>query len=1141
MPSARAAVVFVHGMFSSARTWSQLIERMGEDAELGERYRVFPFEYASPKVRVSPLRRIPDYDVIADDLTTFLDVDVAEYGSVVLVGHSQGGLIIQRYLARVVKAGRARKLARIKAIIMFACPNSGSQLALLLRRSARFWENPQEKQLRPINDEVIDAQRYVLERIQFARDVDDQNCPIPIYVYAGTEDNVVTPASARGVFPEAKALPGDHSTILHADSASSRTFTALRSHLREVLAAPDAARSGPEPARDGESDGDPALRASDRSLLAVRHNVIPLPSAFFNRERESSRALEGLSSSCSVVSVSGLGGMGKTALANRIAWRLTKDRNALGPPGFGAIVWCDLAAGGLTLDSFIDTIADVIGYPYIRALSMPEKANRVVHHLNTEPCLVVIDNFDGGRDHSIRELVSRVDPSVSKILVTSRQVYSAEAWPVDVGGLDENASRRLIAEEGRRLGISTIPVSDSELIPHYLDATGGNPLAIRLTTGQMRYGDDLAAATARLRSATEADLFDRIFDRTWHELLASNERARAIVIAVALHPAPVPLDALARAVDADADEIRREIRDIGEASLLEMARSGRPPVVRVRLHPLTRAYALRQVAKSPGYREEIEARLVTHYLELAQANSEVYTVHHRVGVLESEYRNIIHFAQLAAERADGSENPRHDREVIAFAEAMAGFLWGRGYWRDRVQLCRNAAAAAIRVGDPIVLARQYAMVGRVHVWLGDYAEASTWLEHSRAALPRNASAADRRETVRLGGHIASGTGDYATAQTLFEQVLAAAPHTADDEGRAATLVELAICAYRRGEYPIAITRLDEACRLDERMGAIEGLAVTSSHLANAHYESGDNQNAKRLFEQGLTFARQVGRPMTEGRCLIGLAKINVLERRRAEARTCAEAAAETFTRLGMKDLAAEARLILGNLGDHNPAAGRAPRVPDLLGACRAVLFDFDDTIAATTSRWPLLRRTAARFGADLDDDTIRAAWGLPFDELIRAIVPGTDREAFVRAYRQAMLEVKPISTIGAIQLITGLHRRGVRQLIISSGAHDLVMQDLRELGVAGYFDEVYAQENSPARKPDPRVLHGPIDMLRRQGIDRDDIVYIGDSVRDLRAAHGNGVAFVAVLTGAESREDFRAAGLPDELVAPDLSHVRLWL
>jgi pimeloyl-ACP methyl ester carboxylesterase len=183
---------------------------------------------------VHPLRVYPGVDTAADSLKEYLATEAGDFGSLLLVSHSQGGLIVQRCLARMLGDGRGRELARIRRVVMLACPNNGSELLLSLRRGVFGSGHPQESQLQPLNEQVTRTLRTVLRDVVNAPGITERTCPIPFSVYAGESDGVVTPASAQSVFPEAAALPGDHSGILKAATADHRTFTTLR---RLLLAA----------------------------------------------------------------------------------------------------------------------------------------------------------------------------------------------------------------------------------------------------------------------------------------------------------------------------------------------------------------------------------------------------------------------------------------------------------------------------------------------------------------------------------------------------------------------------------------------------------------------------------------------------------------------------------------------------------------------------------------------------------------------------------------------------------------------------------------------------------------------------------------------------------------------------------------
>jgi hypothetical protein len=251
-------VVFVHGIRSSSSMWDPFSRLIEDDTQLSD-VTVVHFRYATRLMNWNPLKVIPSLNTVADSFKEFLRTEAGSFETLVLVGHSQGGFVIQRCLARMLEEGRGHELARIKQVALFACPNSGSELLLSLRRGF-LRRNPQERQLRPFDELMNDVVRVVARDIVHARVVTDRTCPIPFAVYAGEEDRVVTPASARGVFPDAAVLPGTHSSIARPTSPEHRSYTTLK---RLLLAA---------------ADGDPPNYSAAQlgpAVLEVRHASLP--------------------------------------------------------------------------------------------------------------------------------------------------------------------------------------------------------------------------------------------------------------------------------------------------------------------------------------------------------------------------------------------------------------------------------------------------------------------------------------------------------------------------------------------------------------------------------------------------------------------------------------------------------------------------------------------------------------------------------------------------------------------------------------------------------------------------------------------------------------------------------------------------
>jgi pimeloyl-ACP methyl ester carboxylesterase len=219
MSGHRAVAVFVHGGFSGSATWEPLLARLRADIRVARHYNLLTFGYDTPRVRWSVTRRIPRLTDVADQLRTWINShDVARSAPcLVLVGHSLGGLVIQRFIADALISGRGKELERIRGVVLIATPNTGSQLLLTARRLAgswRLWRHPQERAARPFDDELETIRRIILEQCVYALGVTESHCKIRFDVYAGASDGVVSSTSARWVFPRAGTLPGDHHSVL---------------------------------------------------------------------------------------------------------------------------------------------------------------------------------------------------------------------------------------------------------------------------------------------------------------------------------------------------------------------------------------------------------------------------------------------------------------------------------------------------------------------------------------------------------------------------------------------------------------------------------------------------------------------------------------------------------------------------------------------------------------------------------------------------------------------------------------------------------------------------------------------------------------------------------------------------------------
>ena len=226
-------VILVHGFWSDEHAWDALRTLFSQDSQLAT-ITTLPYNYFSPKLKFSPVTAVPDLNICADGLASFVRLKTAREDRVVIVTHSQGGLIVQRFLQRQLAIADPTLLRRIRHISLFACPNTGSDIATWFRKVA-IRGNPQERDLRPFVNAVAEAHASVLERIVYGAAPHGLNIRIPLRAYVGSSDRIVPPASARGAFPDAEVLPGNHSTIIRPPTSTDTRYLALRADLLKAF------------------------------------------------------------------------------------------------------------------------------------------------------------------------------------------------------------------------------------------------------------------------------------------------------------------------------------------------------------------------------------------------------------------------------------------------------------------------------------------------------------------------------------------------------------------------------------------------------------------------------------------------------------------------------------------------------------------------------------------------------------------------------------------------------------------------------------------------------------------------------------------------------------------------------------------
>ncbi|MCL4869768.1 MAG: hypothetical protein KJ063_12445 [Anaerolineae bacterium] len=233
-----------------------------------------------------------------------------------------------------------------------------------------------------------------------------------------------------------------------------------------------------------------------------------------------------------IISLEGLGGLGKTALADFTVRQLIYQR------AFDEIAWVtakqthlsmlgrlqvESGKPALTFPMLIERLASQFELDDFNPTTQLQRQRLVQQFLRERRCLVVIDNLETVTDYRILLPELRKWQNPSKFVLTSRHRLLDEpgVFSLAMPELSRAAAFQLIRLEGKRTGTTALEnAPDQQLDPIY-QVVGGNPMALKLVVGQLRF-HSLSRVLNRFsenRDPTQSnDLFDYIYQEIWEQL-----------------------------------------------------------------------------------------------------------------------------------------------------------------------------------------------------------------------------------------------------------------------------------------------------------------------------------------------------------------------------------------------------------------------------------------------------------------------------------------------------------------------------------------------------------------------------------------------------------------------------------------------
>jgi len=193
---------------------------------------------------------------------------------------------------------------------------------------------------------------------------------------------------------------------------------------------------------------------------------------------------------------------------------------------------------------------------------------------------------------------------------------------------------------------------------------------------------------------------------------------------------------------------------------------------------------------------------------------------------------------------------------------------------------------------------------------------------------------------------------------------------------------------------------------------------------------------------------------------------------------------------------------------------------------KAVIMDFDLTIADTAFLIEdCLYTNASRYGYDLDRIILREGIGMTAESIyLDAGCSAPDAKKLhdeYIPYSANIMREKTELYPGVTEGLAALHAKGILLSVLSLKASDQIWRPLERAGVDKYIHSVIGPDEVEKHKPEPDGIYY---LSEKTGIALSDILYVGDSVTDMKTARNAGVDFAAVCTGAVSKEEFAEMG-----------------
>jgi len=208
---------------------------------------------------------------------------------------------------------------------------------------------------------------------------------------------------------------------------------------------------------------------------------------------------------------------------------------------------------------------------------------------------------------------------------------------------------------------------------------------------------------------------------------------------------------------------------------------------------------------------------------------------------------------------------------------------------------------------------------------------------------------------------------------------------------------------------------------------------------------------------------------------------------------------------------------------------------------KAIIFDVDGTLVDSNEiAVKCIQKSAKELNLKIPDrNKIHSFWGRSLKYMVNNLWKNYDHHKFRRYYFNCLEKHKIKQIPGAKAVIKKLKKEYVLG-IVSGKARLTMLRQFKYMGIdKNDFKFLLSADDTKFHKPDPKVFAKGVRKLK--GINKKEILYVGDFIMDYLAAKIEGFQFVAVLSGFGKRKEFLENGLKNKNILKSIKDLPKWL